>query len=79
MGYVRKASASYFGGNKEPLLKSAVLKSRENVQYVLDFETVVNGSPWKLGDFKKLEKERAKANAATPLQVEIQKNVEGLK
>lgn len=74
VGDINKAAGSYFGGNKEPILKNATLKSQENVQYVLDFETVVNGAPWKLGDFEKLQKERAKAkNAATPLKVEIQK------
>lgn len=60
---VKKASGMYFSGNKEPMLKSAALKSQENIQYILDFETIVNGAPWKLGDFEKLQKERAKAKA----------------
>ena len=56
---IKKASGSYFSGNKEPMLKSAVLKSDENVQYIIDFENVVNGGHWRLGDFEKLQKERA--------------------
>lgn len=56
---IKKASGSYFSGNKEPLLKSAALKSDENVQYLIDFEKVVNGAPWKLGDFERLQRERA--------------------
>lgn len=70
---IKKASGMYFGGNKEPMLKSAALKSQQNIQYVLDFETVVNGAPWKLGDFEKLQKERAKAKAeaAKPAPLKI--------
>lgn len=56
---IKKASGSYFSGNKEPMLNSAVLKSDENVQYIIDFENVVNGGHWRLGDFEKLRKERA--------------------
>ena len=68
---VKKASKEYFGGNKEPMLKSAALKSQENVQYVLDFETVVNGAPWKLGDFERLQRQRDKERPApAPLKVE---------
>lgn len=56
---IKKAAGKYFGGDKEPMLKAASLKSMENVQYVVDFENVVNGAPWQLGDFVKLQKERA--------------------
>lgn len=68
---IKKAAGMYFGGNKEPLLKSASLKSLDNVQYVLDFENVVNGAPWKLGDFEKLQKERERQKKMNvPLKVE---------
>ena len=53
---ISKASKSYFGGNKEPMLRSSQLKSYDNVRYLVDFEKVVNGAPWKLGDFEKKEK-----------------------
>ena len=59
---IKKASGSYFSGNKEPMLNSAVLKSDENVQYIIDFENVVNGGHWKLGDFERLQRERAERN-----------------
>ena len=55
---IKKAAGMYFGGDKEPMLKSAALKSAENVQYVLDFEEVVNGAHWELGDFERLQKAR---------------------
>lgn len=59
---IKKAAGSYFSGNKEPMLKSAVLKSDANVQYIIDFENVVNGGHWKLGDFERLQRERAERN-----------------
>ena len=55
---IKKAAKIYFDGNKEPMLKSASLKSADNVQYVLDFEEVVNGAHWELGDFERLQKAR---------------------
>ena len=67
---IKKSSGEYFGGNKKPMLKSASLKSMENVQYILDFENVVNGAPWKLGDFEKLQIQRRQAKEVpVPLQV----------
>ena len=70
---VKKASGMYFGGNKEPMLKSAELKSAENVQYILDFEEVVNGAHWELGDFERLQKarkeKREKDMQAVPIMV----------
>lgn len=59
---IKKAAGSYFSGNKEPMLNSAVLKSDMNVQYIIDFENVVNGGHWKLGDFERLQRERAERN-----------------
>ena len=68
---VKKASNRYFGGDKEPMLKDARLKSFENVQYVIDFENVVNGAPWKLGDFEKLKREREKQKReSVPIKVD---------
>ncbi|WP_298771095.1 hypothetical protein [uncultured Fibrobacter sp.] len=70
---IKRAAGMYFGGNKEPMLKSAALKSTENIQYVLDFESVVNGAPWKLGDFEKLQRarleQRKKDLNAVPIKV----------
>ena len=70
---IKKASGMYFGGNKEPMLKSAALKSTDNVQYVLDFEEVVNGAHWELGDFERLQKarkeKREKDMQAVPIMV----------
>ena len=68
---IKRASGRYFGGDKEPLVKTAALKSQENIQYVIDFERVVNGEPWQLGDFEKRRKQREKERTApAPLKVE---------
>ncbi len=71
---IKKSSGRYFGGDKEPMLKSANLKSSENIQNILDFEAVVGGAPWKLGDYIKLKKmraeQRSKALESAPLRVE---------
>lgn len=67
---IKKASGRYFGGDKAPMVNSAKLKSDKNVQYVIDFENVVNGAPWTLGDFEKKEKERQEKLKATPLKIE---------
>ena len=68
---IKKSSGRYFGGDKEPMLNNAKLKSFDNVQYVIDFENVVNGAPWKLGDFEKLKKEREKQRLeSVPIKVD---------
>lgn len=71
---IKKASGKYFGGDKEPMLKSAKLKSAENIQYILDFESVVNGAPWKLGDFVRLQAKREeikkKSMESVPLKLD---------
>lgn len=71
---IKKAAGMYFSGNKGPMLKSASLKSQKNIQNILDFETVVGGAPWKLGDYEKLQKARAKQkDAGSPMKVEVKK------
>lgn len=71
---IKKSSGQYFSGDKEPMLKSTNLKSQENVQNILDFEAVVNGAPWKLGDYMRLKKlreeQRNNPSQTAPLRVE---------
>lgn len=66
---VKKAAGMYYSGNKEPLLKSGLLKG-ENAGYVGEFESVVAGAPWKLGDFEKRGKAfKDSLSAKTPEKV----------
>ncbi len=71
---IKKSSGRYFKGDKEPMLTNTNLKSAENVQNILDFEAVVNGAPWRLGDYTKLKKlreeQRNQPNMTAPLRVE---------
>ena len=68
---IKKASGMYFSGNKDPIFKSASLKSGESLQYIVDFENVVNGAPWKLGDYEKLRKRReSEMGKGIPLKFE---------
>lgn len=80
---IKKSSGQYFAGDKEPMLKSSVLKSQENIQNILDFEAVVGGAPWKLGDYMKLkelrEEQRAKSVQPAPLRVEEFQNIKEIK
>lgn len=80
---VKKSSGQYFSGNKEPMLKSANLKSQENIQNILDFEAVVNGAPWKLGDYVKLKKlreeQRNNPSQTAPLRVEEFQKIKEIK
>lgn len=80
---VKKSSGQYFAGDKEPMLKSTDLKSQENIQNILDFEAVVGGAPWKLGDFIKLKKlreeQRNQSMQSVPLRVEEFQNIKEIK
>lgn len=71
---IKQSSGRYFAGDKEPMLTNTDLKSAENVQNILDFEAVVNGAPWQLGDYMKLKKlreeQRNQPNMTAPLRVE---------
>lgn len=71
---VKKAAGMYYSGNKEPLLKSGLLKG-ENAGYVVEFENVVAGAPWKLGDFEKRGKAfKDSLSAKTPEKVIEKRN-----
>lgn len=80
---VKKSSGRYFGGDKEPMLKSLDLKSPENIQNILDFEAVVGGAPWRLGDYTKLKKireeQRNKPEQMAPLRVEEFQKIKEMK
>ena len=57
VGDIKKAAGMYYGGNRKPLAKD-ILKTPENARHVAEFDSVVAGAPWKLGDAQRIEKER---------------------
>lgn len=72
---VKKAAGMYYSGDKSPLLKNHMLKG-EDARYVRDFESVVGGMPWKLGDFEKRERARVDSLSAAASQKVIEKRNE---
>jgi len=54
---IKKAASMYYGGNKQPIEKNEKLRTPENARHVAEFDKVVAGAPWKLGDA--LRRERA--------------------
>ena len=50
---IQKASTRYAKGDKSPIFKNKELKNPEDAVYLKEFEAVVNGDPWVLGDYFK--------------------------
>lgn len=50
---IQRASKRYIDGEREPILKSAELKTEIEKQHLKEFESVVRGAPWTLGDYFK--------------------------
>ena len=46
----------YYGGNRRPLATNAKMRTPENQRHVAEFDNVVAGGPWKLGDAVRLER-----------------------
>jgi hypothetical protein len=47
---IKKASNMYFGGNKKPISKDKRLHTPENERHLAEFNEVIAGGPWKIGD-----------------------------
>ena len=52
---IKKAANMYYGGNRRPIAYSKKLHTPENARHVAEFDNVVAGGPWKLGDAIRLE------------------------
>jgi len=59
---IKKAAGMYYGGNRKPLEKD-ILKTPENKRHVAEFDSVVAGAPWKLGDAMRKEKQMRELSA----------------
>lgn len=57
---VVSSAKSFADGNKNPLAENGVLLSKPWVHTLREFEKVIQGAPWKLGDALKKEKENGK-------------------
>ncbi len=47
---IKKAASMYYGGNRKPLKENAKLQTPENKRHIAEFDKVVAGGSWKLGD-----------------------------
>lgn len=56
VGDVNKAANMYYGGNRRPLTNSKKLQTTENIRHIAEFDKVVAGGPWKLGDAVRYER-----------------------
>jgi len=53
---IKKAANMYYGGNRRPIANTKKLHTPENERHIAEFDNVVAGGPWKLGDAIRLEK-----------------------
>ncbi len=61
---IKKAAGMYYGGNRRPIAKSKKLQTPENARHIAEFDSVVAGAPWKLGDA--IRKEKQQRELSTP-------------
>ena len=52
---IKKAANMYYGGNRRPIANTKKLHTPENERHIAEFDNVVAGGPWKLGDAIRLE------------------------
>lgn len=55
---IKKAAGMYYGGNRRPIAKSKKLQTPENARHIAEFDNVVAGGPWKLGDAIRYEQQQ---------------------
>lgn len=52
----------YFGGNKKPITKDKRLHTPENERHLAEFNGVIAGGPWNLGDAINIERKMLELN-----------------
>jgi hypothetical protein len=64
---IKKASSMYYGGNRRPLTTNAKMRTPENQRHVAEYDKVVAGAPWKLGDAVRLERSLMELSKPKPM------------
>jgi len=64
---IKKAASMYYNGNRKPIKENAKLRTPENIRHVEEFDKVVAGGKWKLGDAER--KERSSIELSKPKPV----------
>ena len=62
MSDIKKASNMYFGGNKKPITKDKRLHTPENERHLAEFNGVIAGGPWNIGDAIRAERKLLELN-----------------
>lgn len=64
---IKKAASMYYNGNRAPLKNNKKLKTPENVRHVAEYDKVVAGGKWKLGDAERLDRSRMELSEPKPV------------
>ena len=64
---IKKAAAMYYQGNRKPLKENAKWRTPENIRHVEEFDKVVAGGSWKLGNAERLERSQMELSAPKPV------------
>ena len=64
---IKKAASMYYGGNRRPLANNAKLRTPDNQLHVAEFDNVVAGGPWKLGDAERIERSKMELSKPKPV------------
>jgi hypothetical protein len=64
---IKKAASMYYKGNRKPLKENAKLRTPENIRHIEEFDKVVSGATWKLGDAERIERRQMELSAPKPV------------
>ena len=56
----------YYNGNRRPLVENAKLRTPENKRHIAEYDKVVAGGSWKLGDAERIERSRMELSKPKP-------------
>ena len=57
----------YYGGNRKPLKENAKLQTPENKRHIAEFDKVVAGGSWKLGDAERIDRSKIELSQPKPV------------
>jgi hypothetical protein len=64
---IKKAASMYYGGNRRPLTENAKLRTPENKRHIAEYDKVVAGGSWKLGDAERLDRSQMELSKPKPV------------
>lgn len=64
---IKKAASMYYNGNRKPLKENAKLRTPENIRHIAEFDKVVAGGSWKLGDAERADRSSIELSKPKPV------------